>query len=217
MCEPPDYEGIVLNLWPERAKEVIPELRSNDELLLKRIRTFVERFQFPEADVKNEIMTNSMFAATFAKNPTRQKIHESIAVEWLNKHLNSHVKLLPAAGKDALYITKDGNIVQSSERKDGSSKSIDFRWKQGQYTVYATHKYTKDSGGAQDNQFADARKSLENFLHADDQSIIFLAIVDGAYYNNKKMAELERVTRHEAPRSYAVHIEEVPDLMKNLP
>ena len=46
------------------------------------------------------------------------------------------------------------------------SKSIDFSWNTKDYTIYASHKYTKDEGGHQTNQYED----LQNFITAANNS-----------------------------------------------
>ena len=64
-----------------------------------------------------------------------------------------------------------------------AAKTIDFQWQTGKYTVYATHKYTKESGGAQDNQYSDLHLFIKeaNESHSSDDA--FVAIADGPYYN----------------------------------
>ena len=54
---------------------------------------------------------------------------------------------------------------------------------------------------------------LRNFLPCEEEGIILMVIVDGPYYNSGKMRELRNNTRAHPPRSYAVHLEEVPDIL----
>ena len=67
--------------------------------------------------------------------------------------------------------------------------------------MYATHKYTLDGGGAQDNQYMD----LHAFINETNQSrapqAIFIAIADGPYYGTRDT--LRNATRIEALRQAA--------------
>ena len=72
------------------------------------------------------------------------------------------------------------------------------------------HKFTRDSGGSQDTQFKEMRELLQQFLRCPDETCILLVIVDGPYYTEARMADLRRYTRAYPPRSYAVHIQDVP-------
>ena len=65
------------------------------------------------------------------------------------------------------------------------AKTIDFFWKTGDLIVYASHKYTKSSGGAQDNQYKDLKDFISEANHSNLPKTIFLAIADGSYYSSK--------------------------------
>ena len=99
-------------------------------------------------------------------------------------------------------------------------KSLDFRWISNGYTVYATHKYTRKEGGAQDNQYESVQTLLYAFqnvkaedLKEEDLNVILLAIVDGPYYTKEKFEELRCLTRSNRPYSYALPIEDVPEIL----
>ena len=91
---------------------------------------------------------------------------------------------MPAGGGDACYVCNDG-IVRKGDVNKGLTKSIDFRWEFDGNTYYAAHKYTKDEGGAQDNQFNDLCNFLINASKSKDENVYFLAIGDGDYYKRK--------------------------------
>ena len=75
------------------------------------------------------------------------------------------------------------------------------------------HKYTRDSGGSQDNQFWEMVRLLGQFMRCPDETCILLVIVDGPYYTERAMAELRRFTRDRPLRSYALHIQDVPSAL----
>ena len=209
--EPPDYEATTKDQWPQNAAEVPQLLDSNDPYLEKKVATYRERFGYPETEIKNKIISDPMFAALFAKDPSRTSIHENTASDWLSRlEMVEDFEKLPASGRDSFYVTGDGEIRKMQpERKP--SKSLDFRWKTRGYTVYASHKYTKQSGGAQDNQFHDVRSLLENFhKKIADKKTCLLAIVDGKYYSQRKMSDLHRFCNTTPPLSWALPIGDVP-------
>lgn len=210
--EPPDYEATTKRQWPQNAAEVPQLLDSNDPYLAKKVETYRERFGYPEPEIKNKIINDPMFAALFAKDPSRTSIHENTAGDWLrNLEMVDNFEKLPASGKNALYVSTHGEIHGvSSESKP--SKSLDFRWKTRGHTVYASHKYTKQSGGAQNHQFDDVRNSLEYFQKKNaEENICLLAIVDGEYYNKRKMESLRRLCNMTPPLSWALPIGDVPE------
>ena len=93
------------------------------------------------------------------------------------------------------------------------SKSIDFQWKTGKTTFYASHKYTKEGGRGQDNQYREVKGLLGNFMKCSVDSCALVVIVDGSYYTSKKMKELKTFLRAYDPKSYATCIEGVQDVL----
>ena len=47
---------------------------------------------------------------------------------------------------------------------------------------YATHKYTNEPGGSQDNQYKDVQQFHEESRSCLNSDVYFLSITDGAYY-----------------------------------
>ena len=214
--KPPDYKKEEKRLWLKHAKE-IPDLLENDNKnLLRRIAAYVKHFGYGERKVTTKIKEDEMFAATFAKTPGRTGMHERVAREWLIKNLKVDIKKLPSSRENALYVNSKGVIVNKTpkEKEEDPSKSLDFGWEWGNYKIYAMHKHTQGVGGGQDNAFIEMQDILSKFKKANDKGVIFIVIVDGDYYTDAKMTILKELTRKTAPKSYAVHIEEVPDIMK---
>ena len=157
-------------------------------------------------------MKDNMFAALFATDPARQGIHENVAVNWLEKVLKLSVRPLSKSGKNALYINNEGRLV-----REKSGKSLDFHWKYNGIDFYAMHKFTNESGGNQDSQYIEMQEILNRFHRAEDESIALVVIVDGNYYTETKMKGLKNKTRTIAPKSFAVHIQDVPKILKEYP
>lgn len=210
---PPDYLALEREAWRENATEVSNRLSKNEQNLLKRISLYIWRFGYKEDAVRSKIHDDKMFATYFAIEPRRQGIHEKIAANWLQKEEKiKDFTVLKKSGKNALYVTSDGEIVSGLEHKP--SKSLDFRWKTGNTTCYASHKYTLEGGGNQDSQYKEMLDLLQKFHRCHDKSCILIVIVDGNYYTQKKMEELQHQTRMHNPKSFAVHIEGVPSILK---
>ncbi len=89
---------------------------------------------------------------------------------------------------DELYVV-GGVILNKDEleksKKYSTAKTLDFKWDYKDYEIYASHKYTKDKGGAQNHQY----KELQDFIKSNRDSLlentIFVAIADGEYYSTK--------------------------------
>ena len=167
------FEEIVKEREKELRLKNILEVRQNinhADYQLKVI-NFSEKTGFSVEDIVNKIMTDDMFVFFFAKDPKKQNFTEKLVAELLK------VEKLPASGKNCIRFNQDGDIVATNN--GNVSKSADF-YING---VYYTQKYTYESGGAQDNQYNDVR----DFLIKGSKKYKVGAIVDGAYWNNKRL------------------------------
>lgn len=83
-------------------------------------------------------------------------------------------------------IFSDGMVRPNlSSNRHRNTKTIDFKWKHSKKVVYASHKYIKDEGGAQDNQFSDVMAFISvaaKILTKEPEYAIFVAICDGPYF-----------------------------------
>jgi hypothetical protein len=139
----------------------------NSAWLITKVSNFLVRFSLDEEieDILVKIKEDYLFAAMFAKNPGRQNIAELIQKEELKKYCK-----VEKAPQNKKYIN---NGELGSEK--GTTKSIDAIIND----TYCSLKYTKDSGGAQDNQRNDIYNTLDA---AKDCPQNFAAIVDGDYW-----------------------------------
>lgn len=127
-------------------------------------------------ELKEQILTNDIVAAKFAKDPGRQNIGE-IAV---NNLLGADKKL----GVNQVRFDANGEMV-SGPACAGCSKSADYFLED---EVYYTQKFTTGFGGAQDLAYHDVVEFLEK------GSILYKvgAILDGTYWNSGKRDSLKR-------------------------
>jgi len=199
-------------MWLDNATKVPELLEEQDDNLMKKISSYSRKFRFTPNDVEKKIRSDKMFAAHFAKEPRRTNFHEKLAAQWLQElEQIEHFRTLPKKGKESLYVNGDGKIIKNGNYT--KSKSLDFMWRTGNTTCYAMHKYTKQSGGDQDNQFKEMEALLRRFMQCENEDCILIVIVDGDYYTDPKMKTLRYLTRSHAPKSYAVHIEDVPAIL----
>lgn len=143
-----------------------------------KINTFIATWDgmWTAEEVKEQILTNDIVAAKFAKDPGRQNIGE-VAV---NNLLGTDKKL----GANQVRFDANGEMVSGPTRA-GCSKSADYFLDDG---IYYTQKFTTGSGGAQDLAYHDVIEFLEK------GSILYKvgAILDGTYWNSGKRESLKR-------------------------
>lgn len=211
--DPPDYEQIEKSKWRENARKVISQLDEGDRNLKKQIETFNRRFGYGLDEIEGKIRADEMFAANFAREPRRQGFHEIVARDWLEKKTRLNIEVLPKSGPNSFYVTRDGVITKIPREEQKPSKSLDFKWTHGNVNFYAMHKYTKEGGGNQDSQFKEMIDLLTNYQRATNPSNALIVIVDGPYYNQTRMQRLKMRTRTSPPLSFAVPIQEVPDIL----
>jgi hypothetical protein len=199
-----DYERFIKEKWKENAGDVPKLLVKNDANIVQQVETYSHRFDEPTDKIKKKILDDSMFANCFAKDPTKQTTHEKLAFEYLKKHdniLNNFCKM-PQSGENAIYLSSDG--VFTKEKKIG--KALDFCWNHEDKVFFASHKYTKNSGGAQDNAFNEQKEFLRKFKNNEKENQYLFVICDGTYYTKEKIKILKDLT---SKRSFVVSIEEV--------
>ena len=180
MPTPADYE--------EYRKKGLKENERNFDIdadfVKKKIRRFVEfNPEFTEEEVNAKIKSDKMFRSFFLKDPIRQNMYEEVFANYVKK-----IDGVRKFGKPAsLYISK-GNLVTKqklkSKKLEAETKSIDFYWEYNDKKIYAYHKYAKDTGGHQDNQYDDLLKFIHAANNITEKNLIFLAIADGEYFNS---------------------------------
>lgn len=216
---PPDWDRIEQSMWRANAEDVMAEVQTRSDRIMKRIRLFVWRFGYSEDDVIEKIRSEPMFAMWFAKEPRRQAFHEAVAAEYLSEFPSvKRLARLKQTGGDALYLNSDGEIVAGRDiRGSNPSKALDFEfWSESGVRCLASHKYTKEGGGNQHSQFNEQRHLLGNFLRRSSNNVALFVICDGPYYDANRMATLRQQCRLQPPLSFALHIEDVPGTVASL-
>lgn len=188
---------------------------SGDVYVMRRIQTFASRFGFEVEELREKILADPIFAATFTKEPRRQGFHERTAADWINALPQvRQFERLPQGGKNAWCVSVDGGIRMTKDNPDTASKALDFKWMTGETTFWAMHKYTRESGGNQDSQFKEMKDLLRNFMQHWRQSDALIVIVDGPYYTGARMDELRHLLRTQPPLSFATPIAGVPEILE---
>lgn len=162
-------------------------------------------------------------ARDFSKASRRQGVHEKYASTYLDDNLGAvsgPVQTLPKAGPGSIMLTDSK-----------TAKSMDFLWTldtpDARLVGVATHKYTSESGGAQDHQCkelqrlvdlasngnAAAVEKIKTITGATD--VMIAAIGDGDYYKKgpgKRALDGMKETGKSigGHRVVAGHIEDVP-------
>ncbi len=193
----------MLNYIEEEKKELnknISEIR--DEIknkigpdLKKKIKRFALKFDLSEKLIQYKVLNDDLFILCFIKEPNRQSFHQRLAADYIKNIPNIiDFKLLPSGGRNALYIISGQLQTGKNITTSRKPKSIDFSWRfqtkqNGLVEFYATHKYTNEGGGAQDNQFNDIKLFLDNAQSYIKPDKFFIAICDGDYYNRSSYTQ----------------------------
>jgi hypothetical protein len=221
MSIPPlDYEAAYKMALQQNIDIFYRDMSGKDFAL--KIANFAEKYDKTPLFIRRKIMDDPIFALTFVKDPGRQSIHQTLAAQYITgfskypEFADLKFTMLPAGGSAACYINKQGQISHYNEAVDPLIKSIDFKWTWNNIMFYAAHKYTKDEGGAQDNQYHDLRLFLQYAKLNSNPSIMFYAIADGQYYQRQdRLYHMNNDVDFKGPRCKAITINELAnDLLK---
>ncbi len=214
----PDYAGAYRREMQKNIQAVHVEFKEGSEDLDGRVKNEAERLLLKAGVLRKAVANNAILRRFFAKSPNRQTVHERTAAEWISglEHVGGFAKL-PQSGKDAIYVSSDGNIGKIAKGDTRPGKALDFKWQTGTFECYATHKYTHEGGGSQDGQRKEVERLLENFAKCTRESIVLFAILDGDYFKKGWLVAMRRFERKEQkPYCHVVHSEELPAIMRKL-
>ena len=212
--EPPDYEAEVQAAARMNARYVRLRLSNGEAGLLKSIHGFAERFGYAESVIEEKVDSDEIFAAMFALEPSRQRIHEQIAAAWIRdlETVDDFHGPMARTGSDALYVTAGGIIGFTPGER--APRALSFMWTTGETEFFALHTYTKEAGGYQDARARELLSPLEYFrLGSDRPETALVLIADGEYYTPEVLGELRQSTRTEPPLSYVCPIGELPAIL----
>ena len=184
-----DFYKTYISEKPVSKQKVLSSIKKECHCLDVKLNNFCKKWGYERDYINNEIKNNNILLLSFVKEPSKQTFHQHFAAKWLEKlPFIEDFKELLAGGNAALHIV-EGQVVNGlEERKQNySCKSIDFFWKytfgKKELCFYATHKYTKESGGSQDHQYNEVQNFLKEAMCCTDKNKFFFGITDGPYYN----------------------------------
>lgn len=159
----------------------------NKDIIIK-IENFIKRtgIDFGFDIIKEKILNDDLFAACFIKDSSKQNFYEKEQLSILKNEYGKNIDKLSSSGKDCIRLI-DGEITYGESTENGT-KSLDFIEKYDKLTVFYFAKFTEVSGGAQDNQYNDAKKFLEEadkYVGAHDDDFRFVALLDGSLYQKE--------------------------------
>lgn len=186
------------NIYEEEAKKRIKnnmkDALKNTKEYQKKLEKYAEKFEL-EIEFLQQIVLEDIFLINqILKSPTKQNYQENTAKKYILQNYPEFkdFKILPKNSTKSLYIANGLIIDKNNLSTNNHTKSIDFQWKYLKFNIYATHKYTKESGGAQDNQYKDIISFLEHAKQHTKGENLFVAICDGEYYlKNNRLNDLK--------------------------
>lgn len=115
------------------------------------------------------------------------------------------IKKIPGVGTKAVYI-KNGELITNLKSKPlNSTKSLDF-FDDGTNTYYVC-KYTKGTGGSQDNQYEDVVLSAQGVRTIKEANLCeqnFVFLLDGDHYTDTKLKNLKKLISPEKNKNILV-------------
>jgi hypothetical protein len=148
-----------------------------------QITAHADRFGHSVESVISAVIENEVaFRFILGRNPGRMDYWETTLVEFLNSLTPVRLATkLPKSGPSRLYFV-DGTLV-ATKPDELQIKSLDIKveFENGE-TAYVIHKYTAESGGAQDNQWREAKTALAQVSKTSKTSPHLIAVLDGDYY-----------------------------------
>lgn len=167
------FEQMVKSKEKELLKQNFSHLRNNlnSTEYLYKINNYCSKYGFDTNVIKERIMNDDIIASFFIKDPFKQNFIEELIAVLLK------VKKIPQSGKNCIRFNSNGDIC--SMKTAAATKAVDFILNDR----FITQKYTRGTGGAQDNQFQD----VVNFLDIGSKKNKVGALVDGSYWDEKRV------------------------------
>lgn len=150
----------------------------------EKVASHALRYGHPISEVEQAVEINEVaFRAIVGKDPSRMDYWENTLVDFLNKlDCVALAEKLNKSGPKAVFIDR-GELKFGGKHPNLKSLDLKVEFKNGAI-LYVIHKYTKDEGGAQNNQFKDAKDTMREHLAPDGIRRIYLAaVLDGEYYS----------------------------------
>ena len=216
---PLDYETLYREAYRENVADA-PRAAVAGELD-EKIANFCDLHGFARGDVVAAIQENRIAAACFAINPNKQNFHEKIAAGYIRK-IDGVVGFVSLSKK--AKVVSNGSVMTGKELKlaggVSSAKTIDFEWRCKGRRFYASHKYTKQSGGSQGNQYKDLQAFIKEANSSALKKTFFVAIADGGFYQEMDSgagtSRIDRLKSIATPKALVCEITELEAMMKRV-
>lgn len=190
-----DYPKDILNWYREikndmkmSDKDVVEWFKEYHKKVNTKIDSYCLKYDYDLDYIYNKSKSDGIFVNQFVEEPGKQNLHEDTAATWLKDTLFfvDNFKQLPKSGPNIIYVI-DGKVTNN--KTNDNIKSIDFSWeynfKSEKILFYATHKYTNERGGSQDNQYHDVLEFHKEASKCIDDNVFYFSITDGKYYSYK--------------------------------
>lgn len=186
----------------ERISQNVEHLLNNldDKELHIKISNFAKKYCLSTEFVKQKIIDDNIFALQFIKDPIKQGVHQTLCADFIkNFPLIDNFEVLPANGKNAVYVLNGMPVLKQDLKTTKHGKSIDFKWTFSyggkELAFYGTHKHTRGLGGGQDNQYHDLLDFLDRAADCSCKNTYYFAIADGDYYltSSKKTDNMSKM------------------------
>jgi hypothetical protein len=216
---PPDYVKILSEAQTANELHVVEQLANGtlDDKTFDKIQRFAHQRNRTVESVVETLLADPAFASFFAADANKQYVHERAAFEYINGlklHPDSPVddaRRLPARGPNSMHMTTHGVFHQDElGRMKTRASSLDINVAVAGWTAFQSHKFTFGEGGSQDNayanmiEFAWAARRMRSDVAALHRSMdqfgryrpaIFIAVVDGPYWNKERRTALAKAGR----------------------
>ena len=120
---------------------------------------------------------------------------------------------------NSLYLVS-GVVISKSEKDKGGfqskTKTIDFYWKYKGKIFYASHKYTRQGGGSQDNQYKNLKEFIKQANDSNKKDEYFIAIADGEYYQERGRIGNLKDDANNSKVCYACTTDELENLLLDI-
>jgi len=168
----------------------------NDPKTLDKVDAWAERNAVPCTYARYEFYTNPAFKLMFLKDTKKQNAAEKALFHYLGDKLPTwQIHNLPQSGAQSLQLV-GGLVIPTTTQVIANAKTIDIKFvSPNGAIIYATHKRTTGTGGAQKNQCADAETFLREAERNAERNVFFYAILDGDYYTPSVIARVSQLTR----------------------
>jgi hypothetical protein len=196
---------MVEDIYKVARRKILEELFENDKFpkkisdldskQLKKIENQADRYGHTYEEVLDAVLHNEVaYRSIVGKSPERMDYYEDTLVEFLTSlKCIKYAKKLPKSGPNAKYIVEGKILTGGGRRNDVKSLDLEILFSNGKL-LFAVHKYTMEDGGAQDNQFREAKETLKQIKDKKGKvSVNLAAILDGDYYIKERSTNKTRL------------------------